>query len=80
MANKEQRNTFAEITSDPNYADARNFYKVELWSKDGLHLKGMLFAGNDLMKAYEMMNAFAAKRPRARLTIRQRTRVIAEWP
>ena len=29
---------------------------------------------------YELLQAFAKKRPRSRLTIRQRTRVIAEWP
>ena len=71
---------FGEITSDPNYADERNFYKLETWSKDGLHITAMLYAGNNLAKAYEVFNAFTRKRPRARVTIRQRTRVIAEWP
>ena len=45
-----------------------------------MHITGMLYVGNNLKKAYEIFNAFAKKRPRTRLTIRQRTRVIAEWP
>jgi hypothetical protein len=28
----------AEETDDPLYADRRNFYKVEKWSKDGPQL------------------------------------------
>ena len=27
-----------EETADPLYADRRNFYKVEKWSRDGLRL------------------------------------------
>ena len=76
----DERNIFAEITSDPHYADQRNFYKVETWTRDGLHLTGLLHAGNKLEMAYEVFRTFTAKRPRVRLTIRQRTRLIAEWP
>ena len=75
-----QRNIFAEITSDPHYADKRNFYKLKTWGKDGMHITGMLYAGNNLEKAYEVFRAFTKKRPRAPVTIRQRTRVIAPWP
>lgn len=67
-------------TDDPNQADDRNFYKVETWSQDGLHITGMLWAGSSLGKAYSTFHDFARKRPRARLSIRQRTRLIAEWP
>jgi hypothetical protein len=35
----------AEKTDDPNNADARNFYKVERWTNDGLSVAGMLYAG-----------------------------------
>jgi hypothetical protein len=41
----------AEETDDPVYADRRNFYKVERWSKDGLHITDLLYAGNDLERA-----------------------------
>ena len=68
-----------EETDDWHYADARNFYTVATWTKDGLHITGMLYAGNNLAKAYEVFNGFT-RRPRARVTIRQRTRLIAEWP
>ena len=27
-----------EETDDPHYADRRNFYKVEKWSRDGLRV------------------------------------------
>ena len=76
----DERNILPEITNDPHFADQRNFYKVETWTRDGLHLTGMLHAGNKLEMAYKVFRAFTAKRPRARLRIRQRTRVIAEWP
>jgi hypothetical protein len=43
--------TFHEETHDPLYADRRNFYKVEKWSRDGLRVELMLYAGNNLDKA-----------------------------
>ena len=33
-----------EETDDPLYADQRNFYKVEKWSRDGQRVNEMLFA------------------------------------
>jgi hypothetical protein len=33
---------FHEETTDPLIADARNFYKVEKWSPDGLRVQLML--------------------------------------
>jgi hypothetical protein len=68
-----------ETTTDPLYADDRNFYKVELWSKDG-HIERMLFAGNRIADAHQHLMDFARRRPRARLTIRQRSRLVAKWP
>jgi hypothetical protein len=60
--------------------DDRNFYKLEMWTKDRLHVLRLLYAGNNLARAKEELAAYARKRPRARLTIRQRTRVLEEWP
>jgi hypothetical protein len=39
-----------EETDDPLYADQRNFYKVEKWSRDGQRVNEMLFAGNSLAR------------------------------
>ena len=69
-----------EETDDPTYADRRNFYKVEKWSRDGLRVELMLYAGNDLDKARRIFERTAKHRPRIRLTIRQRMRVLDEWP
>ena len=43
-----------EETDNPLRADDRNFYKVEKWTKDGLHITELLYAGNDLEKAREI--------------------------
>lgn len=69
----------AEETSDPNYADKRNFYKVEKWTKDGMRLERWSTRGNSLDKAPEVYRAIQ-HRPRGRLTIRQRNRVLERWP
>ena len=58
-----------EETDDPTYADRRNFYKVEKWSRDGLRVELMLYAGNDLDKARRIFERTAKHRPRIRLTI-----------
>ena len=71
---------FHEETDSPTYADDRNFYKVEKWTKDGTKVDRLLYAGNSLAKAQELF-AWAIKHwPRIRLTIRQRTRVLDQWP
>jgi hypothetical protein len=69
-----------EETDDPHYADRRNFYKVEKWSRDGLRVELMLYAGNSLDKERRIFERTAKHRPRIRLTIRQRMRVLDEWP
>jgi len=68
-----------EETDDPLYADQRNFYKVEKWSTDGERIEMLVFAGKDLDRAREIFAGFINKHPEARLTIRQRTRVLTEW-
>jgi hypothetical protein len=69
-----------EETNDPLYADDRNFYKVELWTKDEQRVLRMLYAGNNLNKARTIFANYIRIRPRARITIRQRTRVLDQWP
>ena len=70
----------AEGTDDPLHADRRNFYKVEKWTRDGTKVDRLLYAGNNLDKARELFAAAIKHRPRIRLTIRQRTRVLETWP
>jgi hypothetical protein len=69
-----------EETHDPLYADDHNFYKVELWTKDEQRVLLMLYAGNNLDKARYIFGKYIRIRPRARITIRQRTRVLDQWP
>ena len=69
-----------EETNNPLRADDRNFYKVEKWTKDGLHVEAMICAGNNLDKAGKLFADTIKHRPRIRLTIRQRTRVLQQWP
>ena len=69
-----------EETDDPLIADHRNFYKVEKWTKDGSKVGHLLYAGSSLDKAREIFAAAIYHRPRIRLTIRQRARVLEQWP
>jgi hypothetical protein len=69
-----------EETNEPLIADHRNFYKVEKWTKDGAKVERMLFAGSNVDKARALFESEIKRRPRIRLTIRQRTRVLDEWP
>jgi hypothetical protein len=69
-----------EETDNPVYADTRNFYKVEAWSRDGMRIDALLYAGNNLDKAREIFVTTVKHRPLIRLTIRQRTRVLQQWP
>jgi hypothetical protein len=67
-------------THDPLYADARNFYKVEKWTRDGTEVDSLLYAGNNLDKARDIFAQAIKHRPRIRLTIRQRPRVLQLYP
>ena len=69
-----------EKTDNPLYADDRDFYKVEKWMCDGMKVDRMLYAGNSLGRAQEIFAGAIRHRPRIRLTIRQRTRVLQQWP
>ena len=65
---------------DPLVADLRNFYKVEKWTRDGTKVDGLLYAGNSLGRARSVFEHAIKHRTRIRLTIRQRTRVLGQWP
>jgi hypothetical protein len=67
-----------EETDNPLLADNRDFYKVEKWTKDGKKVDRLLYAGNNLEKARELFDEAVKHRPRIRLTIRQRTRVLRQ--
>ena len=69
-----------EETDDPTHADRRNFYKVEKWSRDGQRVVDMVFAGSNLDKARRIFERMTKHRPRIRLTIRQRRRVLQQYP
>ena len=69
-----------EETNNPLLADELNYYKVEKWTKDGTKIDRLLYAGNNLDKARELFAEEVKRRPRIRLTIRQRTRVLQQWP
>jgi hypothetical protein len=70
----------AEQTNDPLIADHRNFYKVEKWMRDGSKVDHMLYASSDLEKVREVFAAAINHRPRIRLTIRQQSLVLEQWP
>ncbi len=69
-----------EETASPLYADARNFYKVELWTDNEQRVTDLLYAGNNLDKARNVFANAVRKRPHGHYTIRQRIRVIQKWP
>ena len=69
-----------EKTDDPLIADHRNFYKVEKWTRDGMKVDSLLYAGNNLSKAQKIFTTAIKHRPWIRITIRQRTRVLQRWP
>jgi hypothetical protein len=72
--------TFHEVTDSAIYADDRNFYKVEKWIRDGSKVDDLLYAGNSLSRARAVFERAIKHRPRIRLTLRQRTRVLDQWP
>ena len=68
-----------EETSDPLVADARNFYKVEKWTRDGTKVDSLLYAGNSLGRARSVFERAIKHRPRIQVTIQQ-TRVLDQYP
>jgi hypothetical protein len=71
---------FHEETTDPLVADTRKTStSFEKWTKDGTKVDRLLYAGNSLSRARSLFDRAIKHRPRIRLTIRQRTRVIDLW-
>jgi hypothetical protein len=52
----------AETTTDRDYANERNFFKVEQWSRDDQHVTRLLHAGNRIDQARAVFTA--AVKPR----------------
>jgi len=69
-----------EETDNPLYADERNFFKLEKWTRDRTKVDRLLYAGNNLEKARDLLAKAVKHRPRIRLTLRQRTRILDEYP
>jgi hypothetical protein len=69
-----------EETDEPLIANDRNYFKVEKWTRDGSKVERMLYAGNSLLRAESVFQAAIKHRPRIKLTIRQRTRLVDQWP
>jgi hypothetical protein len=71
---------FHEETDSPTYADDRNFYKVEKWTKNPTKVDRLLYAGNSLGRARSIFQQAIKHQPQIRLTLRQRTRMVDQWP
>ena len=69
----------AEETTDPLIADARNFFKVELWGRTD-RVWRMIYASNRLDWVQGVFAAQVRRRPGGRYTIRQGVRVLRKWP
>jgi hypothetical protein len=69
---------FHEETDSPT--DDRNVYKVEKWTRDGTKVDSLLYGGNSLGRARSVFERAIKHRPRIRLTLRRRTRVLDQWP
>jgi hypothetical protein len=54
----------AETTTDADYANVRNFFKVELWTKYDQRVARLLHAGNRIDAARTVFNAAVKHRPR----------------
>jgi hypothetical protein len=68
-----------KTTTDPHYADKHEFYKVELWTKNHVHVRPAAARRQSYRQATEFVAA-VKRRPRGRYTIRQRTRVVESGP
>jgi hypothetical protein len=80
MSNDWSEDWPVQETDNPLRADDGNFYKVEKWTKDGAKVDPLLYAGNNLEKARKLFADAIKRRPRIRLTIGQRMRVLDQGP
>jgi hypothetical protein len=68
-------------TDDPDEADRRRYYKVELWDPTETHVLQFLHASNDLGRARAVFDCETKRRPRGRYLLRQNIRVLKKrWP
>jgi hypothetical protein len=67
-------------TDNPDRADTLGWFKVELWSRDNQRAEHLIWAGNRIDTARLKFATAVKHRPRGRYTIRQRDRVLKEWP
>ena len=70
---------FRDETDDPLVVDWRYFFKVELWTRNGRHVERLLSPATASTRR-ALFAVYGRRRPRARLTIRQRSRVLEEGP
>ena len=70
----------AEETNDPLIADHRNFYKVEKWTKDGARSTTCSMPAATWTRRGNSSQRRSRHRPRIRLTIRQSSQVLEQWP
>jgi hypothetical protein len=69
-----------EETTDPSYADAHNFYKVEQWDiGDKIGEARLVYASSNLQRAHKAFDRHVKQRPNGRITIRQGIRVVRRW-
>jgi hypothetical protein len=52
-----------EETTDPHYADDRNFYKVEVWTAHWLHVERLVYAGNRLDRPHAHFDTETRRHP-----------------
>jgi hypothetical protein len=65
---------------NPVDADTRNFFKVEEWTADDLHIARLIYAGNRLDKAHDIFDAAIRFNMAGRYYMRQGIRVVEKWP
>jgi hypothetical protein len=71
---------WSDKEDNPILTNENSFYQVDKCTKDGTTVEQMLYAGNNLDKARRIFECTTKHRPRIRLTIRQRMRLLDEWP
>ena len=64
----------------PGFAEPAEVATLVRLSRDGMRIDALLYAGNNLRKAQEIFVTTVRHRSDIRLTIRQRTRVLQQWP
>jgi hypothetical protein len=70
-----------EEATDPSYADAHNFYKVEQWDiGDKIGEARLVYASSNLQRAQKAFDRHVRQWPNGRITIRQGIRVVRRWP